>query len=147
MQERTIEDIIREASEQHIHCFVEDGKLKLKVYSKEYIDQGLLNTIKAHKEAIKQFLLNNSVPAEAPKQYSKITRAHLAPGYRIPLSFSQERLWFIDRLQGSTQYHLSWIVRLNGLLDIAALEQSFRDIIERHEVLRTVIREEGGIGY
>jgi amino acid adenylation domain-containing protein len=66
---------------------------------------------------------------------------------QIPLSFAQERLWFIDRLQGSGQYHLSWVFRLKGLLDMEALEASFRDIVNRHEVLRTVIRENNGVGY
>ncbi|ACU62619.1 non-ribosomal peptide synthetase [Chitinophaga pinensis] len=68
------------------------------------------------------------------------------PG-RIPLSFAQERLWFIDRLQGSLQYHMPWVFRLEGELDQDALSSSFRSILERHEVLRTVIREEEGVGY
>lgn len=65
----------------------------------------------------------------------------------IPLSFAQERLWFIDKLQGSVQYHMPWVVRVKGDLDIQALEYSFRTIIERHEILRTVIHESDGIGY
>jgi amino acid adenylation domain-containing protein len=64
-----------------------------------------------------------------------------------PLSFAQERLWFIDRLQGSLQYHMPWVLRLRGDVDIHALEASFRTIIDRHEILRTVIIEENGIGY
>ncbi|MBC7875213.1 MAG: AMP-binding protein, partial [Ferruginibacter sp.] len=43
------------------------------------------------------------------------------PGH-IPLSFSQERLWFIDQLDGSLQYHIPAVLRLKGSLDIAALE-------------------------
>ncbi|WP_344813462.1 non-ribosomal peptide synthase/polyketide synthase, partial [Chitinophaga oryziterrae] len=66
---------------------------------------------------------------------------------KIRLSFAQERLWFIDQLQGSTQYHLPWVFRIEGQLDLALLEQVFRTIVDRHEVLRTVIREENGIGY
>jgi amino acid adenylation domain-containing protein/non-ribosomal peptide synthase protein (TIGR01720 family)/FkbM family methyltransferase len=65
----------------------------------------------------------------------------------VPLSFAQERLWFIDRLQGSVQYHMPWVFRLSGPLNLEALEDSFRAIIHRHEVLRTVIGEEDGIGY
>ena len=66
---------------------------------------------------------------------------------RIPLSFSQERLYFIDRLQGSVQYHVPAVLRLKGTLNISALEQSLRAIINRHEVLRTVILEQEGQGY
>jgi aspartate racemase len=65
----------------------------------------------------------------------------LAPTPRtgpIPLSFSQQRLWFIDRLQpGSAAYSIAGAVRLRGRLDLEALEWSFTQIVRRHEVLRT----------
>ncbi|MGB8195200.1 MAG: amino acid adenylation domain-containing protein [Chitinophagaceae bacterium] len=64
----------------------------------------------------------------------------------IPLSFAQERLWFVHQLQGSIQYHMPWIFRLTGAVDIAALKAAFRTIVNRHEVLRTIITEENGIG-
>jgi amino acid adenylation domain-containing protein len=65
----------------------------------------------------------------------------------IPLSFSQERLWFIDRLEGSVQYHMPSVLRLKGHLEIEYLEQSIGEIINRHEVLRTVIGEYQGEAY
>jgi amino acid adenylation domain-containing protein len=65
----------------------------------------------------------------------------------IPLSFSQERLWFLDRLEGSLQYHLPAVLRLKGELNKEALEQTLQTIINRHEVLRTVILEHEGRGY
>ncbi len=68
-------------------------------------------------------------------------------GINIPLSFSQERLWFIDQLQGSVQYHMSWLFRLKGTLNVAALEAAFTTIVQRHSVLRTVVQEMDGIGY
>ncbi|BCL84563.1 amino acid adenylation domain-containing protein [Ktedonobacteria bacterium brp13] len=60
-------------------------------------------------------------------------------GYRIlPLSFAQQRLWFLDQLQhGSPVYHVAFAYRLKGILDIAALEKSLNEIIKRHETLRT----------
>lgn len=68
-------------------------------------------------------------------------------GDRIPLSFSQERLWFIDRLQGSVHYHIPMVLRLKGSLDTAALEYAFTAIMDRHEVLRTVFTEQEGRVY
>jgi amino acid adenylation domain-containing protein/thioester reductase-like protein len=62
----------------------------------------------------------------------------------IPLSYSQERLWFIDQMEGSVQYHMPLVLRLRGRLDRAALERSIQTIIDRHEVLRTVIVLEDG---
>ena len=65
----------------------------------------------------------------------------------LPLSFSQERLWFIDRMQGTVQYHIPALLRLRGPLDINALEHALKTIVERHEILRTVIVEQDGKAY
>ncbi|MFH7013662.1 non-ribosomal peptide synthase/polyketide synthase [Flavobacterium sp. FlaQc-52] len=66
---------------------------------------------------------------------------------RIPLSFSQERLWFLDQLQGSTEYHIPVVLRLEGELEVSILEQTLQTIVLRHEVLRTVLLSEEGVGY
>ncbi|WP_367867926.1 amino acid adenylation domain-containing protein [Pedobacter sp. WC2423] len=66
---------------------------------------------------------------------------------RIPLSYAQERLWFIDQLRGSTHYHMPSVFRLHGQLDVQAMEKSFKEIVGRHESLRTVFREVDGLGY
>ncbi len=56
----------------------------------------------------------------------------------LPLSFAQQRLWFIDQLeQGSAQYNMAAGLRLEGALDRNALQSAFDTIVERHEVLRT----------
>ena len=56
-----------------------------------------------------------------------------------PLSFAQERLWFIDRFQpGGFAYNITGGIRMRGQLDIAALEASLGEVVHRHEPLRTV---------
>ncbi len=65
----------------------------------------------------------------------------------IPLSFSQERLWFLDQLQGSTEYHMPFVVNLEGDLDTEVLEKSFQLIIERHQTLRTLLISENDIEF
>ena len=63
-----------------------------------------------------------------------------------PLSFAQQRLWFLDQLmQGSAAYNLFEGVRLTGPLDAAALQQSLNAIVERHEILRTTIQLQDGL--
>ncbi|HEX2077552.1 MAG TPA: amino acid adenylation domain-containing protein, partial [Longimicrobium sp.] len=59
-----------------------------------------------------------------------------------PLSFAQERLWFLDRLQpGGTAYNVPLRLRLAGALDRGALERALGEIVRRHDVLRTTFAE------
>jgi len=63
----------------------------------------------------------------------------------LPLSFAQERLWFIDRLEpGSAVYNMPVAWRLGGALDEAALERALGEVVRRHEALRTVFHEVDG---
>jgi amino acid adenylation domain-containing protein len=62
----------------------------------------------------------------------------------VPLSFAQERLWFLDRLQPGSAYNLPLAVRLHGPLDRARLREAFGAIVARHEALRTVFPDRDG---
>ena len=56
----------------------------------------------------------------------------------IPLSFAQERLWFLDQLGLlGAAYNIPWVLRLSGRLDSTSLERSFCELVGRHESLRT----------
>ncbi|HEX7238685.1 MAG TPA: amino acid adenylation domain-containing protein, partial [Longimicrobiaceae bacterium] len=66
-------------------------------------------------------------------------------GGPLPLSFAQQRLWFIDRLEpGSSAYNMSFALRLRGALDPAVLHAALGELTRRHETLRTTFAKRGG---
>ncbi|MBW4660754.1 MAG: amino acid adenylation domain-containing protein [Drouetiella hepatica Uher 2000/2452] len=75
---------------------------------------------------------------------SRASAAAIRPVVRsgnLPLSFAQQRLWFLDQMQpGSPLYHIPEATRLIGSLDAIALERSFNEIVRRHEALRTTFQ-------
>ncbi|MBZ4423327.1 non-ribosomal peptide synthetase, partial [Myxococcus sp. RHSTA-1-4] len=82
----------------------------------------------------------------AKRTHAGVSRPPLVPVPRtgpLPLSFAQQRLWFLDRLEpGSAFYNIPAAVRLDGPLDVRALERALQELVRRHEVLRTTFRQE-----
>ncbi|MEK6283643.1 MAG: amino acid adenylation domain-containing protein [Acidobacteriota bacterium] len=80
--------------------------------------------------------------ADGPKQ--RITSRGVS-GTAAPLTFAQQRLWFLAQLQpGNTAYNINSAVRLTGPLHLAALEQSLNEVVRRHEALRTSFAASNG---
>ncbi|HEV7786087.1 MAG TPA: amino acid adenylation domain-containing protein, partial [Thermoanaerobaculia bacterium] len=74
----------------------------------------------------------------AGERWRRIERSDWQPGTPLPLSFAQERLWFLDRLDpGSSVYNVPTAVRLTGALDVEALGRAVEEIVRRHASLRT----------
>ncbi len=66
----------------------------------------------------------------------------------LPLSFAQQRLWFLDQLEpGTTLYNAPEAFRLRGPLDPGALEAALCEIVRRHEALRATFPSRGGVPY
>ena len=67
---------------------------------------------------------------------------------QIPLSYAQQRLWFLDKLEPNTStYNIFSAVRLNGPFDMSAFEKSINEIVRRHESLRTTFYDVEGHPY
>src|SRR5215475_344068 len=77
------------------------------------------------------------------------TSAVAAPAnaqFAFPTTFAQQRLWFLEQLQpGSTSYLVPWSLRIEGALNVPALEKSLEEIVLRHEILRTTFQWRDGM--
>jgi len=95
-------------------------------------------TIKALAEAISA-LQRAEATGEAPPPISRVPRDQ-----DLPLSFAQQRLWFLDQLEpGNALYNVPRTWRLTGKLDVAALQKALNGLLERHEILRTTYQTSG----
>ncbi|GGN88982.1 non-ribosomal peptide synthetase [Nocardia rhizosphaerihabitans] len=64
----------------------------------------------------------------------------------LPLSFGQSRLWFLNRFEGgSASYNMPVVLRVRGRLDDVVLRDALRDVLRRHETLRTIFPAERGV--
>ena len=138
-------DLLYQAKEKKIEIILKDEQLQLKIPKNQEIDKNLLNAIRDNKYLLIDFLRSISKSNSEQNKIARITRDNF--NNKIPLSFSQERLWFIDRLEGSVQYHIPIVLKLKGVVSKDALFNALRDLVNRHEILRTVIVENDGVPY
>jgi len=105
-------------------------------YLKDFLEDA---TIARLGGIVERALADGSVPQTPP-----ITRVQR--GASLPASFAQERLWFLDQLEpGRASYNIPAAVSLVGRLDVTVLGQALREVVRRHEVLRTTLVADKGI--
>lgn len=132
--------LLKEINEHNILLEIVDGELK--VFARDMnISPALLARIKVQKNELVQFLMTNQqVDFDNPHRIN-IPIAPDAKNY--PLSASQRRLWIASLFEGGNfAYNMAGVHLFEGHLNSAALEYSFNRLIERHEILRTVFKED-----
>ncbi|WP_418904163.1 amino acid adenylation domain-containing protein [Moorena producens] len=93
--------------------------------------------------------LAQSIDTIQPTDSIKLTTIGSVPrDTKVPLSFAQQRLWFLDQLEGpSSTYNIPNVWQLEGDLNLSVLTQSLQTIVQRHEGLRTIFPSDNGAPY
>jgi len=126
-------EILDELRQRNINLWLEDERLRYRA-PKDALSADLLAQLKTYKAEIIVFLqqANSQHQTQLPAVVA-IDRQH-----PLPLSFAQQRLWFLQQLApNSTSNNMPVVVKFEGSLDIEVLEKSLQEVVKRHEVLRT----------
>jgi len=116
-----------------------DGKLDISA-PKGVMTKELLDEIKSNKQEVIEFI---KAYKGKKKSHNLIPKTAPAPSYE--LSFAQKRMWILSQFEeGRAAYNMSEVYVLKGSLDHVVLENCFKSLIERHEILRTAFKEDGG---
>jgi amino acid adenylation domain-containing protein len=124
-------------NQQGIKLWVADEQLRVNA-PQGALTAELTAQLKARKAEIVAFLQQHQAATQV---------ASIQPAPRtqpLPLSFSQQRLWFLEQLGSGATYTLPAAFKLEGSLNVPALEQSLSEIVRRHESLRTTFAQDGG---
>jgi len=131
-----ISDLLTRAASAGVFLSCRQGMLHFKL-SVDVFPEVLKKEILENKEKLVAFLSQWQLEDADVSSRSPIRRSS-RPSQGLPLSFAQQRLWFIDQLGGSVQYNMPGAMQVQGRLDEEVAERALRRIIERHEPLRTV---------
>ena len=141
----TIDEFLIDLYDRDVKFWIETKKndeIKLRFNApEEVLTPELIIQLKERKPEIIRFLEQTQTSVRS----SRTTIAPVSRNESLPLSFAQQRLWFMEQLQpGSAAYNIPSGVKLSGDLDLDILAKSLNEIVRRHEVLRTNFKTESG---
>lgn len=101
-----------------------------------------VNALSPRQRSMLEHRLSVACDGEIPQESQIVS---VARDEVLPLSFAQQRLWFLHQLDSSNPFYNTYVaVRLTGQLNVAAFEQTIGEVIKRHEVLRTIFASRDG---
>lgn len=134
---KQIEQLFNEFRSNEGAIWIENGAIRFSIPKKFQTDDTKA-FFTAHKEAVLDLLQSNGIDSKEKFLRTAILRDKNRSSY--PLSFAQERLWFIEQFEeGSNAYHIPAVYELHANTNRDALKQACHKIMQRHEILRSRI--------
>ncbi|MGI9292331.1 MAG: amino acid adenylation domain-containing protein, partial [Gammaproteobacteria bacterium] len=127
-------ELLRRLRSLGVNLRVEQGELKVSA-PKGVLTKELQEQLRSNKTALTELLHI----ADSSAMSAQVEIPHADRTKSIPLSFAQQRMWFLEEFEGgSSVYNIPWAMRLKGELNKAALQLGLDALIARHESLRSV---------
>src|SRR6516164_3885359 len=127
----TAHELLIQLRTLNVRISVERGRLRVIEPAPKTLSNETWNELQRHKEELLRVLQN------AAKIRRRTPIPHVQRPQDIPLSFAQQRLWFLAQMEGVSEvYHVPQGLRLRGELDRNALRRALDRIVWRHEALR-----------
>ncbi|MBD2329071.1 condensation domain-containing protein [Alkalinema sp. FACHB-956] len=128
----TLDQLLSELRQREVQLWLEGDRLRYRA-AKDVLSADLLAAMKARKAELIEFLQQAIASANAHLP----TIATLDRSQPLPLSFAQQRFWMLQQFEPqSSSNNMPVVVRFTGHLNVAVLEQSLQEVVNRHEVLR-----------
>ncbi|MCX5661118.1 MAG: amino acid adenylation domain-containing protein [Planctomycetota bacterium] len=129
-----VESLLADLRRKEIRLWIEGDRLRVNA-PKGAITPELQAALTQAKPRIIEFLRRAATERAGPPPLVRVPREA-----RLPVSFGQERLWFLQQWEaGSAIFNLSSVIELRGPLDVAVLSRALGEIVKRHEALRTTL--------
>jgi amino acid adenylation domain-containing protein/non-ribosomal peptide synthase protein (TIGR01720 family) len=137
---KPINEFLSELTHLNIKLWVEDEQLRCKAPKGALT--ATLHTELAERKAEIMAFLSDTQPDTPDATLPPIIPISQDNNHNLPLSFAQQRLWFLDQLEesNSATYNMASALNLQGPLHFTALKQSLLEIVQRHETLRTTFQ-------
>ncbi len=131
-------ELLSELKSKDVHLYLDRGALRGK-FPPGVLTPSLKASLQTYKAELTDYLLQ-------AQWEDTIEPAGSEQRNQPPLSYAQERLWFLGQFDpGSAFYNMSGAIRLHGELDVAVLQRALKEIVRRHEVLRTTFEPSDGV--
>jgi|GEM_PF-1096974 len=135
-----VENLLASLHGQSVRIWADGGQLRCSG-PETALTRDVMETIRERKADILMFLRSSKADGERPDRAISARNDHSPP-----LSFAQQRLWFVDQMfPKASLHHMAFAVEALGPLDTGKLRGALSDVAARHSVLRARIRSESGV--